>query len=405
MSDRPAPIMTGMVTAAAPASRPRLSTALEDLRRPVLLLFADTGGGHRSAAVALSQALRQGWPRAYAPVLLDPLGGSGSPAIPRLAARLYGPVTRWAPWLWGLLYHLSDSAGVVFVLRRTVFRSLIPTIERALAELRPGLVVVVHPLLTDAAVRAEQRLAAGVPVLTVVTDLASVHTAWFAAAERTLLSLDQPVAGVCRIGLPVAGPPAPGALRWPERAELRRRLGADPARFLVVLTGGGEGVGGLARRAAALLEAFDDIQVAVICGRNRHLQRRLARRATRWGSRLIIKGFVTHLADWFGCADLVVTKAGPATLAEATSRGAALIITSHLPGQEAGNTELAVAAGAARRANGVHRLVQEVRSLRSDPATLSAMQAASERLTDPDAAGRVASLIDQLAVHGRLRAT
>jgi 1,2-diacylglycerol 3-beta-galactosyltransferase len=75
----------------------------------------------------------------------------------------------------------------------------------------------------------------------------------------------------------------------------------------------------------------------VICGRNRRLRRRLTRLATRAGGRLRVLGFVDNMSDWLHCADVVIAKAGPGTIAEATCCGVPLLLTSHLPGQEAGN--------------------------------------------------------------------
>ncbi|MGH3393172.1 MAG: hypothetical protein ACRDPO_00630, partial [Streptosporangiaceae bacterium] len=45
---------------------------------PLLFLIADTGGGHRSAARAVGEALEQRYPGRFAPMLCDPLGGPGS---------------------------------------------------------------------------------------------------------------------------------------------------------------------------------------------------------------------------------------------------------------------------------------------------------------------------------------
>ena len=42
-----------------------------DAPLPLLFLVGDTGGGHRSAARAVSQALDQGWTGAFQPVICD----------------------------------------------------------------------------------------------------------------------------------------------------------------------------------------------------------------------------------------------------------------------------------------------------------------------------------------------
>ena len=48
---------------------------------PLLFLIGDTGGGHRSAAAAVAQALEHLLPGRFVPVICDPLRG---PDVPRL---------------------------------------------------------------------------------------------------------------------------------------------------------------------------------------------------------------------------------------------------------------------------------------------------------------------------------
>jgi 1,2-diacylglycerol 3-beta-galactosyltransferase len=184
------------------------------------------------------------------------------------------------------------------------------------------------------------------------------------------------------------GPLAPG-----ERAALRRSLGMNERRFLAVLTGGGEGSGGMTRRAAAIIRSSEDIDVVVICGRNLRLRRKLARQAGRADGRLRVLGFVENMSDWLRCADVVVAKAGPGTIAEAACCGAPLLLTSHLPGQERGNARLVAEAGAGRSAPRRRQMLRDLGELRRDPAGLEAMRAASARLGRPGAATAVAALL------------
>lgn len=57
-----------------------------------------------------------------------------------------------------------------------------------------------------------------------------------------------------------------------------------------------------------------------------------------------------------------------------------LLLPSHLPGQEAGNADIAVAASAARRVRARRDLVYQSDALRDDPAAVAAMRAASSAL-------------------------
>jgi 1,2-diacylglycerol 3-beta-galactosyltransferase len=248
-------------------------------------------------------------------------------------------------------------------------------------------------------------------VITVITDLVTPHAAWSAGpadqvivptetARRRLPGAAEGGGRAIVAGLPVRadfarGPASPG-----ERAALRHALGLPGRRFTVVLTGGGEGCGGLARRARALLRRFGDVQVVALCGRNDRLRRRLDRLAGRCAGRLTVRGFTDDMASWMRCADVVAGKAGPGTIAEATCCGAALLLTSQLPGQERGNADFVAAAGAGRQVPGARRLAAEVGRLRGDPAALAAMRAAAARLGRPAAASTIATLVAGLAGAG-----
>jgi 1,2-diacylglycerol 3-beta-galactosyltransferase len=371
-------------------------------RLPVLFLIADTGGGHRSAARAVGQALERLYPGRFGPVLCDPLGGPGSARLLRRVTGLYGPAIRLAPWLWGAAYHATDSRAAVAVLRRTLLRLADRPVLAAARTHCPAAVVSFHPFTGATAVTARDRAAPGSPAVTVVTDLARTHAAWRHGGADLIVAppAGRPAAGGppwMAAALPVTREFWGGPLRGRgERAALRRSLGVPEDRFLVLLTGGGEGSGGIGRRAAAILRRLPDVDVVAVCGRNQRLRRRLDRLAAGSGGRLTVTGFTRDMAGWLRCCDLVVTKAGPGTIAEATCCGAPLLLTSHVPGQERGNAEFVTRAGAGRRARRVRRMLAEIGDLRADAGRLAEMRAASARLGRPGAAAGIARAIANL---------
>jgi 1,2-diacylglycerol 3-beta-galactosyltransferase len=374
---------------------------------PLLFLIADTGGGHRSAALAVGQALELAYPGRFAPVLCDPLGGPGAFRPLRWIVGLYGPSIRLTPWIWGAVYHGFNTRPAMRWLRRAVFPLAARPVAAAVAADQPAVIVSFHPLTAGAAISALDGAANRPPVVTVVTDLVATHLSWRWVQVDRIVVPSAEVSGRCyrsgiapdryvEIGLPVTPEFARAPLRAHERRAARRSLGLSSRPFLVVVTGGAEGSGGIYRRAAALVRRFDDVAVVAICGRNRRLHRRLTRLAGQAGGRLTVCGFVDNMADWLRCADLVVTKAGPGTIAEAACCGAPLVLTSHVPGQEEGNTEFVVDAGAGRHVPGVQQLVHEVGRLRRDPTAVETMRAASAQLSRPGAAAEIATLLANL---------
>jgi 1,2-diacylglycerol 3-beta-galactosyltransferase len=357
-------------------------------RVPLLFLIADTGGGHRTAARAVGQALDRLYPGRFAPVLCDPLGGPGSARLLRMVTGWYGPAIRWAPWLWGAAYHACDSRPAMRLLRWALLRFAERPVADAVRTARPAAIVSFHPLTGAAATRARTGTT---PVITVVTDLARTHASWRHAEPDLLIGPPASLSGPPVTREYWAGPLAP-----PGRMILRRSLGLSETRFLILLAGGGEGSGGLGRRTAAILRRFDDVDVVAVCGRNRRLKRRLDALAARSGSRLTVTGFTAGMSALLRCCDLVVTKAGPGTIAEAACCGAPMLLTAHVPGQEAGNAEVVIRPGAGRRARSVRRLLTEIARLRADQASLAGMRAASAHLGQPGAALTVAGLIADL---------
>ena len=373
----------------------------------LLFLIADTGGGHRAAATAVARHLETTEPGAFDVTILDPSAESG-PRVVRGTANLYGPLTRHAPWGWGALYHATNSRAAVAVLNASALRLVDRTIKRAVQKARPDAVVSFHPLLNHAAARAVRELAV-VPVITVITDLVDVHASWACADVDAIVVPSPGGLDRCRragisaerchdLGLAVDPSFTSPLPTLAERAELRTRLGLYPDRFVVLVCGGADGSGGIARHALGLATSGLDIELAVICGRNRRALRRLRNLTDRDGHPVAVHGFVTNMADWMRAADVVATKAGPGTLAEALCCGVPVLLTSYLPGQERGNVEWVIDAGLGRYVPHTTQLIDAVAELAAPGSPgLARMRAAVRQAARPDATARIAELISAMA--------
>src|ERR1700761_841790 len=154
---------------------------------PLLFLIGDTGGGHRSAAVAVAQALEGLLPGRFVPVIWDPLRGPDVPPLLRWVSGLYGPCIRLAPWLWWLFWRATDSPRVLGAVRRTVMAPVYGSVARAAEASRPALIVAFHPMTADPAGRARDLAGILSPVITVITDLITAHLSWRDAGGDTVV--------------------------------------------------------------------------------------------------------------------------------------------------------------------------------------------------------------------------
>lgn len=137
----------------------------------------------------------------------------------------------------------------------------------------------------------------------------------------------------------------------PHQPALREKLGlADLPTVLIV--GGGDGMGGIVSQAQAVGDKLQQLaeasgesyQMVVVCGNNQAAQTSLSPSQTEWGKdiEVSIQGFVNNMDEFMRSSDILVTKAGPGTIAEAAICGLPCILSSFLPGQEEGNVPYVV---------------------------------------------------------------
>jgi processive 1,2-diacylglycerol beta-glucosyltransferase len=96
------------------------------------------------------------------------------------------------------------------------------------------------------------------------------------------------------------------------------------------------------------------------------------------------------VAELMRSADVLVTKAGGLTLAEAFCSGVPVVVHDLLPGQEAGNLAFTLRHQAVEYAPRPRQLVETVLALQADPARRTALAARGCGLARPHAAESIA---------------
>jgi len=371
-------------------------------RRTVLLLLADTGAGHRSAANAIVAAMRSADEPDWRPVIVDGIRECGRFPF-RDGVFLYGPTTKYRPQLFGRFFHLTNTPERVAAARRLCLPFLRPGLSDLIARVRPDAIVSVHPMFNQAVPHVLRQLGTHIPLVGVITDLFTIHHAWVApgvdawvapseVARRFLLDC-----GVCDerihlLGLPID--PAFAADTAGSRAERRAALGLDPTLPVVLLMGGGEGVGGLGPVAHALAREALPAQLVIVTGRNQALYDELARRRDAFHMPTTVLGFASNMPELMRAADVLVSKAGSLTLSEALACKLPIVLMGALPGQEEGNVDFVVRCEVGVFAPTPQQVAQHLHALLAPgDETLARMRANARQLSRPAAAAEVAQLV------------
>ena len=379
------------------------------MKKRALFLISDTGGGHRSASNAITAALDEIEEPFSFEHRIDDVAAHCSFPLTQLGVA-YSTALRYAPPVYGALYYATNG--------RRRYKALVrfcePLYRERLRDLflsyKPDVIVSVHPLLNHAALRA--RVDAGmthIPLVTVITDLGKVHESWLLPqADAVVVPAREVYDRALSRGIPPSRLRLLGQPIHPKfddvvgtKEELRAQLGLPQDQQVVMLMAGGEGGGKLLPTTLALAKTRLDAHLLVVCGRNEPLRERLEEMKQTLGVPMTVLGFTDKIPEYFRAVDLLVTKAGPGTLAEANAAKLPVVVYDYVPGQERGNVDFVRHNGLGAVAlHGAAQVVQAVRSLIRRPDRLEQIQHNQEIVAPKRSSRRIAALIASMANSG-----
>jgi len=309
------------------------------------------------------------------------------------------------PDLYRFGYRASDGMLPVGIVEQALIVMLHNTLRDTLRTHQPDAIVITYPLYQAplAALFALRRRY--VPLLTVVTDLASVHALWFNdEVDLCLVPTGTVRAKAMDLGFPasrieVTGLPVNPVLAQPlDRAALRAELGWHADRY-VALFAGSKRVQKLEPVAHAFNHSGLPLELALVAGGNERLLK--VWQETEWHLPAHVYGFVEDMAPMLRAADFIVCKAGGLIVSEALAAGLPLLLVEAIPGQETGNAKFVVQGGAGELApEPLDALAYAYHWLATNGAELAARATRARGLGRPYAADRVAELSWQAAQQG-----
>lgn len=365
-----------------------------------MFLFSDTGGGHRSAAEAIIEAIQLEFPNQIDTNMVD-IFKKYAPLPLNYAPEIYPILSRY-PKMWKAGYEVSDGTRRIRAFYDVMWPYLRRAVHQLLRDNPVDLLVSVHQLVNIPILRVKSQ--SSTRFVTVVTDLVSTHSAWYhpgadlvivptIPAREKALKNGLPPEKVMVIGQPVA---EKYTRLCSEKNELREKLNWDKQLLTVLLVGGGEGMGNLERHAKTLNQSNLPIQLIIVAGRNNQLKTKLENQT--WNITTKIYGFVKEMPEFMQAADLLVTKAGPGTISEAFIAGLPLILYSKMPGQEDGNIGYVVNQGAGIWAPHPDAMINCLKSWINHPEEMQSVAYRSKQLAKPNASREIAKALHSQVV-------
>lgn len=376
-------------------------------RKPkIFVMYANTGGGHISAARALDAAIKLRYPDQYEVMLLNVPLISGSQRVQMLYDSynlMLQADPRYAKHGMRLLNSFNVEKAVIPWVRRAY-----QNVRRLVEQEQPDMIVSVHPILNHALIRALKECGryAQVPFVIVCTDLTDHFLKGWANPEASLVITFTELAKrqMVAYGLPSQRVQVHNGfavnpsffLDKTSKEEARELLGLRPEIFTVLISMGGMAI---PRKTTAVVRALIasqlPLQLLVICGMNRSLKRKMHYVARTAPIRMHVHGFTQRIAQMMTAADVMITKPGPGTIMEAVIKELPLLldeVTEPMP-QEKGNLAFAVEEGIAIRLTNYRRLPKIIDRLMNDPAEFNTLRANMHRIKNEDAIFEVAETV------------
>ncbi len=256
----------------------------------------------------------------------------------------YNLFYRYAPHLFGSIFELGQkplimSSGKVFML----FINAHKIIAKLLVS-RPDIIISTHfgynPFLEVVA------RTTSIPIINVVSDPRTIHPMIVMPPPAINLVFDQSAAQYVKKLKPEAKTIVSGWFvrpkfyQLPTQSKIRQNLRIKPDRFVVTFVTGSTGTTSVLPLIKLVAQKMQNGHLIVVCGNNTRLKKSLSQVIPHPTTKIKLVGFTHQVGSLMKAADLVVGKAGPNMLFEATAVQVPFLASTYISGQESGNIEI-----------------------------------------------------------------
>jgi processive 1,2-diacylglycerol beta-glucosyltransferase len=373
----------------------------------ILIISASAGSGHVTAARAVEQALAevQAHPGELDSTHIDLL--QFSTAFYKMIYRdVYLYMAKRTPLLYGYIFTTSDRLkrqNKPDFVRRFLDSINSRKFRKFILERPWDVIVSTHFLPSQLICELKRRGKLETPLVTVTTDY-GLHSYWILpdtdhyivadeAIRRHLEAMGIRPERIHQFGIPVL--PVFGQKKDP--VLLRRKLGLDENMPAVLLLAGGFGISPIEHIVGGLVNMHTPFQLVAVAGRNRKLLKNLRAKARELPFVLKPVGYTDCMDEYMKACDIVITKPGGLTTAEALACGLPVMVINPIPGQEDMNSDMLLEQGAGIKAMHPVDVTYKLDQVLSDPRRLASLKRAAARLARPRAAQMTAELIATIA--------
>lgn len=363
----------------------------------IILMYITEISGHHSATLAVEKAIKTISPETE--ILNINAFNYTNPISEKVINRLYMTVIKKTPQVWDYLYDNPDVVNLLENIKKTIHKFNSSKLKDLFDEFKPDVVACTQAFPCGMVADFKKIYNTPLPLVAILTDYIP-HSYWiYDTVDYYVVPSDEvgrrlQQKGVASNRIKPFG--IPHDLKFKEvtdKEKFLRQLNLDSAIPTVLIMGGGQGLGPIKTIVASLEKVTKDIQEIVICGNNTKLYNTLTKSLKKYRKKIVPFGWADNINELMDISDIVITKPGGITTAEALAKNLPILIIKPIPGQEANNTAYLTKEGAALKVDALENTNVIVEDLLTDAQKLNSLRAAALRISKPNASFDIANLL------------
>ncbi|MBN1913443.1 MAG: hypothetical protein JW788_03490 [Candidatus Omnitrophica bacterium] len=366
-------------------------------KKRIILMYISDVSGHRSAAESVERALRQVSPQAE--VLSINAFNYTNPLSEKIVNKLYMGVIQKMPGIWEYLYDNPRIVRKIERFKKSVHKFNSPKLKKLFDSFRPDVVACAQAFPCGMVADYKKARGLKLPLVAILTDYIP-HAYWIYDNVDYYVVPSMEVAGhLAAKGVPEEkikpfGIPFDPKFNEPvDKRLVFKKTGLDDSLPTVLIMGGGHGLGPINRIVDSLEKVKKDFQEVIVAGINKRLYKSLKNKLKQCRKRVLLLGYVNNIHELMSISDLIITKPGGVTTAEALVKNLPMVIVRPIPGQEASNTDFLVKKKAALKIDEIGGIGRVVSDLLDCPDKLSQLRSSAAAISKPRASLDIAGLI------------
>jgi UDP-N-acetylglucosamine:LPS N-acetylglucosamine transferase len=348
---------------------------MQNQKEKYFLLYLKTGGGHFAPARSIAHYLSAAHGSTIEPVLVDGLVNANS-VVRYLLEDGYRLLQARSKLYYEFLYAVNKFSLIRHGNAAISGLFMKPYLKKRIDKERPAKIVIFHFFLIAPVLDILKELRYDIPVITVVTDPFTAHPLWFQREQERYIVFSERLKEDCvqKRNIPtsklqvfpfILDKQFSTPLSSAEITKVKQKFGFAPEKKVVLIIGGGDGIPNGKSILRHLLHASLDVEIAIVCGRNKQLYAVALELQQRYPS-LKVFAFVDFVYELLNAADIVITKCGASTIMEILMMKKIPIINDYIWEQELGNMEFVRDNGLGVFERNIGKLPQIIRDLVSD---------------------------------------